>query len=111
MLIFLDRERTIGEVTKDRDRFKQQLDLVLNDKQNLDKIRSSLSTQNDELVSEIEKIKLANAELQRNRDHLEDANEDGGNFMLGYSEETSKSICYTYYYTRANLPKFINIKI
>ena len=70
--------RNLMEVTADRDRFKQQLDLTQNDKQNLDRVRSSQAKQIDELGSEIEKLKLANADLQRTRDHLEDEREATG---------------------------------
>ena len=76
--LFDYRQRKLNEVTSDRDRFRQQLDLVHNDKQNLDKMRSSLATQVDDLASEIEKLKLANADLHRSRDHLEDEKDDSG---------------------------------
>ena len=66
------------EVAGDRDRFKQQLDLSSNDKQNLDRVRSSLAKQVDELTSEVEKLKLANTDLIRTRDHLEDEKDDSG---------------------------------
>ena len=72
------RQRKLVEVAGDRDRFKQQLDLSSNDKQNLDRVRSSLAKQVDELTSEVEKLKLANTDLIRTRDHLEDEKDDSG---------------------------------
>ena len=65
-------------MSTDRNRFKQQLDLASNDRQNLDKSRSSLTKQVDELASEIDKLKLANSTLQKTRDQLEDEKDDSG---------------------------------
>lgn len=77
------RQEELNDVAADRHRFKQQLDLTSNDKQNLDKARSSLSKQVDDLTSEMDKLKLANSALQRTRDQLEDEKDDSGlSFLL-----------------------------
>ena len=73
------------EVSTDRNRFKQQLDLTCNDKQNLDKAKSSLAQQLDELASEVEKLKLANSSLQKTRDQLEDEKDDIGLWIVCFS--------------------------
>lgn len=75
---FVYSQQQLDEVSADRNRFKQQLDVTSNDKQNLDKVRSSLAKQIEDLTSEVEKLKLANSTLQKTRDQLEDEKEDSG---------------------------------
>ena len=60
--------------------------MTCNDKQNLDKAKSSLTQQLDELASEVEKLKLANSSLQKTRDQLEDEKDDSGLWMFCSSQ-------------------------
>lgn len=85
------------EVTADRNRFKQQLDLTHNDKQNLDRVRSSQAKQIEELGSEVEKLKLVNADLHRTRDHLEDEREATGMYFFLVCSNSMQRIMYKIY--------------
>lgn len=59
-------------VNQDCMKYKQQIELLQNEKQNLEKGRSSLLTQVEDKYSEVEKVKNSNVGLQRQVENLED---------------------------------------
>ncbi len=61
---------------RSEERLKSSLDLQGSEKQQLEKVRITLNDQIDGLTGENQKLQAVNAELQRQRDCLEDEKED-----------------------------------
>jgi predicted RNase H-like nuclease (RuvC/YqgF family) len=70
------RIRTQQDIERANDRLKHAIDLASSDKQQLERLRHTLSEQLDELSTENQRLQSANAELQRSRDQLEDEKEE-----------------------------------
>ena len=70
------RRRDQDASDRDRQRYKNQLDLTGSEKGQLEKLRLQLTEQIDNVTAECDKLKQANTELQSKRDSLEDEKED-----------------------------------
>jgi peptidoglycan hydrolase CwlO-like protein len=70
------RIRTHQDLERANDRLKHAIDVASSDKQQLERLRHTLSEQLDELSAENQRLQSANAELQRSRDQLEDDKEE-----------------------------------
>lgn len=76
MLSYLFSRREQDASDRDRQRYKNQLDVTGSEKSQLEKLRLQLTEQIDSVNAECDKLKQANTELQRQRDSLEDEKDD-----------------------------------
>ena len=77
-LLSLCRHRDRDDSVRDKERFKNTLDMASGEKSQLEKMRMALNEQIEALNTENEKLQAANTELQRQRDNLEDEKDDIG---------------------------------
>lgn len=76
LFLLLNSRRDQDASDRDRQRYKNQLDLTGSEKGQLEKLRLQLTEQIDTVQAECDKLKQANTELQSKRDTLEDEKED-----------------------------------